>query len=61
MLTKVLLNRQVGVSKSLFACTQQMGFRDNFKNPYRNVAIPVSQAMREEQAEKPVWDRVFDH
>ena len=36
-------------------------YRSGFMNPYLHDETPVSATERVEQAEKPVWDRVFDH
>ena len=39
----------------------QFGFRSGFMNPYKHDPIQVDEKIREQQAAKPVWDRVFDH
>ena len=36
-------------------------YRQSFKNPYTTDPTPMSQQEKNEQAELPVWDRVFDH
>ena len=36
-------------------------FRSGFMNPYKHDPTPMSDAIREQQMAKPVWERVFDH
>ncbi len=36
-------------------------YRSGFMNPYLHDETPVTESERVVQAEKPVWDRVFDH
>ena len=36
-------------------------YRSTFKNPYTTDPTPLSLQEKTEQAELPVWDRVFDH
>ena len=36
-------------------------YRQSFKNPYTTDPTPMSQQEKTEQAELPIWDRVFDH
>jgi hypothetical protein len=56
MLNRVLKNNFRGVY-----CLQARNFRQTFVNPYKSDPTPMSDALREAQTAKPVWDRVFDH
>ena len=40
---------------------QMRTFRSDFKNPYMHDPTPMSTQQRQEQIDKPVWERVFDH
>ena len=67
-LTSTLARTQTNSIKTQQACrltmlapVAQCGFRSHFMNPYRNNPTPLSQAERDEQAVRPVWERVFDH
>ena len=58
-----MLSRALALTRPTF--TKQMGqvrhFRQTMMNPYRHTPTPLSAQDQQAQADKPVWDRVFDH
>ena len=65
MLTRCMMLGSGRLSQPMFAnalaAASVRGFRSTFKNPYLHDPTPMSDAERQEQTAKPVWERTFDH
>ena len=46
---------------ALLLMASQRNFRNDFQNPYKVAQIKVTDDIREQQKDLPVWERTFDH